>query len=66
MFTFAKKDGSWTLATHGIALLFYKPECRLSVSVWGKRWSRNIRLYGPKRLSFEATKGYSSCLLPKD
>lgn len=50
--------GSWTAAWQpvpalGIALLFYKPERRLSVSVWGRSWSRNIRLWGPRKLSWE-------------
>lgn len=37
----------------GIALLFYKPEKRLSVSVWNTKRSANLRLWGPKKLSFE-------------
>ena len=37
----------------GIALLWYQPERRLSISIWTGTWSRNIRLFGPKKLSFE-------------
>lgn len=43
----------------GIALLFYRPERRLSVSVWLPSlrgiggWSSNVRLYGPRKLSWE-------------
>lgn len=41
----------------GIALLFYRPERRLSVSLWahkpGVGWSRNVRLWGPRKLSWE-------------
>jgi len=62
-------QGSWTRAIQttlqhetipgtlypvsGIALLFYKPERRLSVSLWTRTWSKNIRLWGPKKLSWE-------------
>lgn len=61
--------GSWTAALQsrafhefvpgtpypavGAALLFYKPEHRLSISVWTRRWSRNIRLWGPRKLSWQ-------------
>lgn len=38
---------------YGVALLFYRPEKRLSVSLWGFGRSTNIRLWGPKKLSFE-------------
>lgn len=37
----------------GVALLFYRPERRLSVSIWGWRRSTNIRLFGPTKLSFQ-------------
>jgi hypothetical protein len=37
----------------GIALLWYKPERRLSVSVWSRARSYNVRLWGPRKLSFE-------------
>ena len=43
----------------GIALLFYRPQRRLSLSVWAGSWrgiggwSRNFRLYGPVKLSWE-------------
>lgn len=43
----------------GVALLFYRPERRLSLSVWLSSfrgiggWSKNIRLYGPRKLSWE-------------
>lgn len=37
----------------GVALLFYAPERRLSVSIWTRRRSRNIRLCGPCKLSWE-------------
>lgn len=46
-------DGSWTLSAKAIALLWYKPEGRLSVSVWTPFGWRNIRLRGPRKLSFE-------------
>lgn len=61
--------GSWTVAwqssrfrefvpgtlhpAFGIALLWYKPERRLSVSLWSARGARNMRLWGPRKLSFE-------------
>jgi hypothetical protein len=42
--------GSWTKQVttrrFGIALLFYKPDRRLSVSVWCPGWSHNVRLWG--------------------
>lgn len=55
---FYKSDfGSWTLAYQkfgfGVALLFYKPEKRLSISIWSKRWSKNFKIYGPQKLSWE-------------
>ncbi len=38
----------------GVALLWYRPERRLSVSVWSKFfYARNYRLWGPRRLSWE-------------
>ena len=37
----------------GVALLYYRPERRLSVSIWTRRWSRNVRLFGPRKLSWE-------------
>ncbi len=62
-------SGSWTVSfqstkfhefvpgtlhsAFGIALLFYKPEKRLSVSIWSKAGAKNIRLHGPKKLSWE-------------
>jgi hypothetical protein len=57
-------DGSFSLSLtqgrlvvmmpeYGVALLFYKPERRLSISIWTRRWSRNIRLCGPRKLSWE-------------
>lgn len=61
--------GSWTIswqslafhefipgtpyAAFGIALLWYKPERRLSVSVWSRFGSKNVRLWGPRLLSWE-------------
>lgn len=47
------------LAAFGVALLFYRPEYRLSVSVWIPSlqgiggYSVNIRLCGPRKLSWE-------------
>ena len=62
-------NGSWTVAfqssrfaefvpgtlypAFGIALLWYKPERRLSVSVWCHAGSWNVRLYGPRKLSWQ-------------
>jgi hypothetical protein len=62
-------QGSWTVALQssnfhefvpgtpypafGIALLFYKPERRLSVSIWTRSRSENLRLWGPRKLSWE-------------
>lgn len=37
----------------GIALLWYKPERRLSISIWSQKWSNNIRIFGPRKLSWE-------------
>lgn len=38
----------------GAALLWYRPERRLSVSFWVfPVWSVNWRLWGPRKLSFE-------------
>ncbi len=43
----------------GAALLFYRPERRLSISVWLPSlhgiggWSGNLRLWGPRKLSWE-------------
>jgi hypothetical protein len=58
------RDGSFSLSLtqrcaaimlpdYGVALLFYRPERRLSISVWTRTWSRNIRLWGPLKLSWE-------------
>lgn len=58
------RDGSFSLSLtqgrvvimmpeYGVALLFYKPERRLSISIWTRAWSRNIRLWGPLKLSWE-------------
>ena len=47
------KHFAWSLPSYGIALLFYRPERRLSVSIWTRTWSRNIRLCGPVKLSWE-------------
>lgn len=43
----------WPSPEYSLALLYYKPEKRLSISVGLPNWSRNFRLYGPKKLSFE-------------
>lgn len=43
----------FTYSTFGVAVLFYKPERRLSVSLWSIRWSKNICFFGPKKLSWE-------------
>lgn len=43
----------YSCSAFGIAVLFYKPQTRLSISFWGPGWSKNIRLYGPKKLSWE-------------
>lgn len=48
----------WTITTramrsYGIALLFYRPERRLSISVWLPHWSQNYRLWGPRLLSWQ-------------
>lgn len=68
------QPGSWTAAwqskrfyefvpgtpypAFGVALLFYKPERRLSVSIWSRRLgSHNIRLWGPRKLSFQRAGG---------
>lgn len=61
--------GSWTVAwqstafhefmpgtpypAFGAALLFYKPERRLSLSIWTRRGSKNLRLWGPRKLSWQ-------------
>lgn len=38
----------------GAALLWYRPERRLSLSIWLMPYgSRNVRLWGPRKLSFE-------------
>jgi hypothetical protein len=37
----------------GIALLFYVPERRLSISIWSSKFSKNIRLWGPHKLRWE-------------
>ena len=37
----------------GVALLWYKPERRLSVSFSVLGYWHNIRLWGPRKLSFE-------------
>lgn len=37
----------------GAALLFYKHERRLSVSIWGRNFSRNFRIWGPRLLSWQ-------------
>lgn len=37
----------------GVALLWYRWERRLSVSIWTPRWSRNFRVWGPKLLSWQ-------------
>ena len=47
------KRFSWSLPSHGIALLLYRPERRLSISIWTPAWSRNFRLWGPVKLSWE-------------
>lgn len=38
---------------YGIALLWFAPERRLSLSLWNTKRSTNIRLYGPRKLSWE-------------
>lgn len=46
-------------SSFGIVLLFYRPERRLSVSVWLPSltpiggWSGNLRLWGPRKLAFQ-------------
>lgn len=42
--TFDAEDGKVTV--FGVALLWYKPKRRLSVSLWTRSWSTNIRLTG--------------------
>jgi hypothetical protein len=37
----------------GAALLWYQPEKRLSVSFSLRGFWHNVRLYGPRKLSFE-------------
>ena len=44
---------SFAALGYGVALLWYKPERRLSVSLWSRTMSRNVRLFGPRKLSFE-------------
>lgn len=43
----------YSSSAFGIAVLFYRPKKRLSVSIWYPGFSTNIRLYGPKKLSWE-------------
>ncbi len=45
---------SFDYSAYGIALLWYRPKRRLSVSFWGPRVpARNVRLWGPRKLTFE-------------
>lgn len=37
----------------GLAFMWYRPERRFSVTIWVPGWSRNVRLWGPKKLSWE-------------
>jgi hypothetical protein len=37
----------------GVALLWFAPERRLSLTLWGFNRSTNIRLYGSRKLSWE-------------
>lgn len=57
IFNKSEKDGSWTISLEakrwGVALLWYKPERRLSTSIWCPWNSKNIRLWGPKKLRWE-------------
>lgn len=48
-------DGSFTFSVPmcRFAVLWYRPERRLSVSVWFANWSRNFRIWGARKLSFE-------------
>ena len=43
----------YAYSAFGIALLFYRPEKRLSVSIWCPIKSVNIRLWGPRKLSWQ-------------
>lgn len=40
-------------AAFGVALLWYKPERRLSISIWSRSGSWNFRLWGPRLLSWQ-------------
>lgn len=42
-------------AAFGVAVLWYKPERRLSVSIWTRAGARNFRLWGPRKLSWQRT-----------
>jgi hypothetical protein len=49
----SSRPKSLMLNRWGIALLWYRPNKRLSVSIWSPKSSRNIRLYGPKLLPWQ-------------
>jgi hypothetical protein len=47
-------NGSWTVSlTPRFAFLWYAPERRFSVSIGLANYSYNVRLWGPRKLSWE-------------
>lgn len=40
-------------SSYGVALLFYKAQRRLSVSIWSQTFSKNVQIFGPDKLWFE-------------
>lgn len=64
--SFSLESGRWhefvpgtPYSAWGTAILFYRPERRLSLSLWLPSlkgiggWSTNLRLWGPRKLSWE-------------